>query len=115
MICIEEQKENIARLNKIQSAAQVDAVIGIFQFFGQGWRLAAGVEFDSDEWEIADYPALMAGWDALVRVYQTAGEILNSEELESLREYFDESCSDLRGHGIPVELPTEPVRLKVAA
>ena len=56
MICIEEQKENIARLNKIQSAAQVDAVIGIFQFFGQGWRLAAGVEFDSDEWEIADYP-----------------------------------------------------------
>ncbi len=115
MLLSKKQEENIAKLNDIQSAAGVKASVGIFEFASEEWIAIAGLNEDSDEWAIGDYPVLMAAWEALCRVYATGAEVLDAAELEDLWQSLDDVCGVFGDHGILVERPVEPARLQVAA
>ncbi|MEM1425066.1 MAG: hypothetical protein AAGF75_00725, partial [Cyanobacteria bacterium P01_H01_bin.130] len=74
-------------------------------FITGGWRYFAGVP-EPNSWRPGDYPALVAGWAAICRVYQTAPSVLDPQELEELAEWIAAIIiPDFAKAGIPVEMP----------
>ena len=95
----------IARLERIQTAAQVDVLMEPMDFISGGWRYFAGVP-EAVSWRPGDYPALMAGWAAICRVYQTSPAVLVPQEVQDLAEWIETTIiRDFTKAGIPAEMP----------